>query len=177
MRSRGTKRRPGAAEWASCLRVDSALTAWLQTVHSGCRVAQAPFGAAERGFCQAAQGCATWIINYKCFRKAHTCKGHRSQSQHFFFSFHGQRKGEFLVWCYLVVSGIWFCIVTRVHRKGTPKWPSWSYSCRISFQMPRHRCSTDGWNALNYEFMESQGSIPPSSILFDPIWCILMYYI
>ena len=92
MRSRGTKRRPGAAEWASCLRVDSALTAWLQTVHSGCRVAQAPFGAAERGFCQAAQGCATWIINYKCFRKAHTCKGHRSQSQHFFFSFHGRTE-------------------------------------------------------------------------------------
>ena len=179
MRSRGTKRRPGAAEWASCLRVDSALTAWLQTVYSGCRVAQAPFGAAERGFCQAAQGCATWIINCKCFRKAHTCKGHRSQ--HFFplalFTepIEATERGIPNV----VLFGSFRDLIPHV----LPCLPSDSgasqrYSevakleLQLQDQLPNAKASMFNWR-LKYIELLSQGSINPK---FNPIWSYLMYY-
>ena len=179
MRSRGTKRRPGAAEWASCLRVDSALTAWLQTVYSGRRVAQAPFGAAERGFCQAAQGCATWIINCKCFRKAHTCKGHRSQ--HFFplalFTepIEATERGIPNV----VLFGSFRDLILHV----LPCLPSDSgasqrYSevakleLQLQDQLPNAKASMFNWR-LKYIELLSQGSINPK---FNPIWSYLMYY-
>ena len=81
MRSRGTKRRPGA-EWASWRvdSVDSALTAWLQTVQAAEShkhlLAQLKEVSAKQ-----LKGVQLEFLtfNYKCFRKAHTCKGHWSQ--------------------------------------------------------------------------------------------------